>query len=169
MIKKNAYDPEIIMELIRKLNSLSNYITENNCCFAFNPVIQPDRGIYEKNICLLKGIYEMLNCCDINIKSRGYSYLTDALCIVYDHKSLDLCLEKEVYRLISDKHRLESADRVEHSIRNSINAAYSRSVKKTDGQNLMTDTFDARPSNKTFIMKMAQLLMEQMSADKQKD
>ena len=168
-MKNKDFDPAIMMEFVCKLNRLANYFIENNFYFAFDPRLQQNSEYYGRNMQLLKNINNMLNSCGVNIKSRGYSYLTDALCIVYDHKSLDICLEKEVYSLISDNYRLDGTSNVEHNIRNCIKSAYERSSVNGSDHNLMAEIFGTRPSNKVFIMRLGQLLMEQMAKEKQTD
>lgn len=100
-------------------------------------------------------INEVLNECMISIKSIGHQYMKDAVSIISEHGSQNLCFSKDVYPRIAARHRDCTAAKVEHSIRNAIDAAYRAILKhsKHCGDSLM-HSFDKKPSNKQFLLRV---------------
>ncbi len=88
----------------------------------------------------------------INIKSQGYTFLRDAICIIIDRRCLDICLIKEVYPYIAEKHRVKSISKVEHSIRNALDAAYKKCRTEYPDRDCILNTFERKPTNKKFLL-----------------
>lgn len=118
---------------------------EHRSFFAFNPSVITNKGDYLRSMRLITVIYDVLNEYNISVKCKGYTYMKDAICIITDLRRMDVCLEKEVYRLIADKYETGGTYNVEHSIRNALNSAYCRS-----------GFFMNKPTNKTFLLMAVQ-------------
>ena len=147
MLNSDTIAPGLIVDLVKKLNDYSETIMSKGSYFyAFNPSQIPDADTYQGNMMLIDAIYEVLNEYGINIKSRGYTFIKDAVCIIVDKKSMDVCLDKEVYPFIAKKYNVKGNYAVEHSIRNAIKAAYMHSA----------DRFIEEPTNKSFILMTVQ-------------
>ncbi|MBE6028510.1 MAG: hypothetical protein E7227_07965 [Clostridiales bacterium] len=138
---------DLLQEIIRIMNDYSDQKKGKGSYFyAFNPSLNPDRDFYRRNIILIDTIYKVLNEYKINIKSQGYTFIKDAICIIVDKKCLDVSLAKEIYLLIAEKYHVKGIYTIEHSIRNALNAAYRKCPER----------FSAKPTNKTFILTAAQ-------------
>lgn len=160
-------EEKILKDLVKELSEFNNYVKagaspfgheymQGNYFFAFNPVNSMDKGLYQKNIKLLGTINEIFDENCINIKSLGYTFLKDAICLVTDMKSLDVCMKKEIYPFIAEKYRVKSRYKVEHSIRNSIDAAYRMCRNKYPERECIMNSFDEKPTNKKFILRAVQ-------------
>lgn len=160
-------ETKIMKELVKELTEFNTYVRSGpaplshdpvpgNYFYAFNPASEEDKELYRKNIRLLRTINEVLeeNC--VNIKSQGYSYIRDAVCIITDRRSLDVCLVKEIYPLIAEKHRGKTISKVEHSIRNSIGSAYERCRSMYPERDCLMNSFDGKPTSKKFILRTVQ-------------
>ena len=156
-------DAKIMKDLVRELSELNSYIKaglvpfgrefiKGNYFYAFNPSTGTDKEMYEKNIKLLNTLYEILDENCINIKSEGYSFLKDAMCIITDRKSLDVCLCKEVYPYIAEKYEGKSVSKVEHDIRNALASAYRKCRKKYPDRDCIMNDLDEKPTNKQFLL-----------------
>ena len=171
-------ETKIMKDLVRELNEFNSYIKagagpfgreymQGNYFFAFNPSQETDREMYGKNIRLLSTINEILDENCISIKNQGYTYLRDAICIITDIKSLDVCMVKEVYPYIAEKHRLKSKHQVEHSIRNALDSAYKRCKSNYPDRNCILNSFENKPTNKQFLLRAVQeagnRLLEELS------
>lgn len=160
-------ETKIMKDLVKELNEFNNYIKagvspfgrefmKGNYFYAFNPTQTTDKKMYERNIRLLNTITDVLDENCINIKSQGYTYLKDAVCIVTDRRSLDICLVKEVYPYIAEKHRVKSISKVEHSIRNALDAAYKVCKNRQPDKDCILNSFNDKPTNKKFILRAVQ-------------
>ena len=133
-----------------------------NNFYAFNPSVATDRDQYQRSMRLIKAIYDVLNEKNINIKSRGYTFMKDAICIITDLKSMDVCLSKEVYPLIADKYHLTGTYVIEHAIRNAIKSACRASEKGADEGSRGPDV----PStNKPFLLMATQEVSSRLLKD----
>ena len=157
-------ETKIMKDLVKELNEFNSYIKagvspfgrefmKGNYFYAFNPTQTTDKKLYKRNIRLLNTITDVLDENCINIKSQGYTYLKDAICIVTDRRSLDICLVKEVYPYIAEKHRVKSKTKVEHSIRNALNAAYKVCKHQHPDRDCIMNSFNGKPTNKKFILR----------------
>ena len=147
---------DLLLEIIRIMNDYSDQIKGKGSYFyAFNPSLNPDRESYIRNIILIDTIYDVLNEYNINIKSQGYTYIKDAICIIVDKKCLDVSLAKEIYLLIAKKYNVKGINTIEHSIRNALKAAYRKYPER----------FSAKPTNKTFILTAAQEVSSRLSKE----
>lgn len=167
MIRKDNKDPEALRmfsEILSKLNEFSKYESENGAGMVNSPMIgrfsafDPSgiRADYSRYVVLINTIYSILNDSGISVKSRGYTFLKDAVCIVVDLGSMDVCLTKDVYPLIAKKYGAKALYTIEHNIRNSIDTAYiSPEKQKLTKKNIMLG-FESRPSNKEFILAASQ-------------
>lgn len=160
-------EAKIMKDLVKELNEFNTYMRagagpfgreymQGNYFFAFNPAKKADRDMYGKNIRLLSTINEILDENCVSIKCQGYTYLRDAICIITDIKSLDVCMAKEVYPYIAEKHRLKSKQQVEHGIRNALNAAYKRCKNVYPEKDCILNSFDNKPTNKQFLLSAVQ-------------
>jgi len=147
---------DLLQEIIRIMNDYSDQIKGKGSYFyAFNPSLNPDRESYIRNIILIDTIYDVLNEYNINIKSQGYTFIKDAICIIVDKKCLDVSLAKEIYLLIAKKYNVKGINTIEHSIRNALKAAYRKYPER----------FSAKPTNKTFILTAAQEVSSRLSKE----
>ena len=103
---------------------------------------------------LMKAIHDLLNECSVNIKSRGYTYIKDAVCIIIDHGTLDVCLSTDIYPHIARKHNISTIARIEHNMRNSIDAAYHLYMKQDDKCSPLMERFDSKPTVKEFLLHL---------------
>ena len=156
-------ETKIMKDLVKELNEFNSYVRagvspfgrefmQGNYFYAFNPARSTDKELYMRNIKLLSTITEVLDENCINIKSLGYTYLKDAICIVTDRKCLDVCMVKEIYPYIAEKHRVKSVSKVEHSIRNALGAAYRVCKSKYPERDCILNSFDEKPTNKKFLL-----------------
>ena len=172
-------ETKIMKDLVKELNELNSYVRagvspfgrefmQGNYFYAFNPAKTADKDLYMRNIKLLGAINEVLDENCINIKSQGYTFLKDAICIITDRRSLDVCLVKEIYPYIAEKHRIKSISKVEHSIRNSLSSAYKRCGSKYPERDCIMNSFDEKPTNKKFLLRAVQevsnRLLKELSA-----
>lgn len=160
-------ETKILKDLVKELNEFNSYVRagvspfghefmKGNYFYAFNPAQSTDKDMYQRNIKLLGTITELLDENCINIKSQGYTFLRDAICIVIDRRCFDVCLIKEVYPYIAEKHRVKSISRVEHSIRNALDAAYKKCRTEYPDRDCILNTFEKKPTNKKFILVAVQ-------------
>jgi hypothetical protein len=166
-------ETKILKDLVKELNEFNSYVragaspfgrefTKGNYFYAFNPTKDTDASFYQQNIRLLGTISEVLDENCINIKNQGYTYLRDAICLIIDRKSLNICMIKDIYPYISDKHRTKSISIVEHSIRNSINSAYNTCKNKYPDKDCFMNSFEKRPTAKMFILRAVQEVSNRM-------
>ena len=128
-------DTKIMKDLVRELSEFNSYVKaglspfgreymQGNYFYAFSPANSSDKEQYHRSIRLLSTINDVLDENCINIKSEGYTFLKDAICIITDRRCLDVCMVKEVYPYIAEKYKGKSVSKVEHSIRNALASAY---------------------------------------------
>ena len=160
-------ETKIMKDLVKELNEFNNYVKagvspfgrefmKGNYFYAFNPTQSTDKDMYQRNIRLLNTITDVLDENCINIKSQGYTYLKDAICIVTDRRSLDICLVKEVYPYIAEKHRVKRLSKVEHSIRNALDSAYKTCKNQYPDKDCILNSFNEKPTNKKFLLRAVQ-------------
>ena len=160
-------ETKIMKDLVKELSEFNSYIRagispfgrefmQGNYFYAFNPTLSTDKELYMRNMRLLSTITEVLDENCINIKSLGYTYLKDAICIVTDRRCLDVCMVKEIYPYIAEKHRVKSVSKVEHSIRNALNSAYKKCKSKYPERDCILNCFDEKPTNKKFLLRAVQ-------------
>lgn len=166
-------ETKILKDLVKELNEFNNYVKagvspfgrefmRGNYFYAFNPTMSTDKDMYRRNIRLLNAITEVLDENCINIKSQGYTFLKDAICIVTDRRSLDICMVKEVYPYIAEKHRIKSKYKVEHSIRNALDSAYKKCRSTCPEKNCIVNSFGEKPTNKKFLLKAVQEVSDRL-------
>ena len=162
-----ASETKIMKDLVKELNEFNSYVKagvspfgrefmQGNYFYAFNPTRSTDKEMYFRNIKLLSTITEILDENCINIKSQGYTYLKDAICIITDRRCLDVCMVKEIYPYIAEKYRVKSLSKVEHSIRNALDAAYKICRNKYPERDCILNSFDEKPTNKKFLLRAVQ-------------
>ena len=160
-------ETKIMKDLVRELNEFNSYVKagvspfgheymKGNYFYAFNPAQTTDKDMYQRNIRLLSTITEVLDDNCINIKSQGYTYIKDAICIITDRRCLDVCLVKEIYPYIAEKHRIKKISKVEHSIRNALDAAYKKCRSDCPEKDCILNSFDEKPTNKKFLLRAVQ-------------
>lgn len=115
---------------------------------AFDPTPKADTAHYRKYVELMNTIHDVLDECSINIKTHGYTYIHDAICIITDYNSFDVCLNKDIYPCIATKHRVSGISSIEHNIRNAITSAY----ESGEASSLFMNEFSKKPSNKKFLL-----------------
>ena len=173
MINSGIDDSKLIDYLISQLAEIKEYIIKENTkkgadesrgnyFYAFNPAVKEDWDSYSHNIRLISVIYDVLNEFGISRKRLGYTYIKDAVCIIIDIKSFDVCLNNEIYPVIAKKYRIKDKSRIEHDIRNCIDAAYYSSLNQGEDQHFWKSGFTSRPTNKTFILHIAQEVSKRM-------
>ncbi len=179
MYNVNASETKLMEELVKELNEFNSYMKNGSFPFlrsyakgyyfyAFNPELRTDREHYKRTIWLTKTITDILNENCINIKSHGYTFLKDCICIVIDLGSLDICLTKDVYTYIAEKYTSKNVSKVEHCIRNSLDAAYKKVKKNHPDRKCIMNSFDEKPTAKRFLLRAVQeideRLLKEMSA-----
>ena len=122
--------------------------------YVFEPANRTDKAAYHRHVKLMAMIHDILNECCINIKSRGYTYIRDAVCLITDHDTFDVCMNKDIYPHIASKHNISGVSRVEHNIRNSINAAYHLCRAKGIAEDTLMGRFDSKPTPKEFLLHL---------------
>ena len=170
MKDKNDSDNKVLEDLVKELDEFNGYLrdgkasigptyTQGNYYYAFNPYAGIDDAKYKRDMRLLDTTYRLLDENHINIKCLGYTHLKDAVCIITDMKSMDVCLVKELYPLIARKHGLngkKGVRKVEHSIRNALTSAYELTKAEFPEDDCMMNKFSKKPTNKMFILKLVQ-------------
>ena len=160
-------ETKIMKDLVKELSEFNTYVKagagpfgreymQGNYFYAFNPVQSADKDMYQRNIKLLSAINDVLDENCINIKSQGYTYLKDAICIITDRRSLDVCMVKEVYPYIAEKHRLKHMSKVEHSIRNTLDSAYKRCRSMYPERECIMNSLEEKVTNKKFLLRAVQ-------------
>lgn len=132
--------------------------------YAFNPVEAMDRDMYYKDLRLIKVTYDVLNEHGININCQGYTYIRDAVWMIVDLKSMDVCLSKEIYPYIAEKYGLSSVSSVERCIRYAVNSAYKKGMMHGTARSTL-DRLMGRPTNKTFILMVVQEVSGRLLAE----
>lgn len=142
-------------------------ITENGRFYGWNYLygISPEgitsREEYERYVVFMKTITDMLNDFGIRISNNGYSFIIDAVMIIFDRRCLDLRLNNDVYPYIAYKYNYRNGSVIEHNIRNAINSAYVDN-QKNPGSNRMA-IFRKRPTNKEFLFYVTDGVCHKMS------
>ncbi len=108
---------------------------------AFDPSPVTDKDLYYRKVKLISTINDVLDDHSINVKTKGYSFIRDAICIITDLERMDICLAKEVYPLIAEKYDAGGPYAIEHGIRNALKSASS---------------FETKPTNKVFLLTATQ-------------
>lgn len=164
MLGNKRSDEKLIEELIKQLSDFNSFFKGGvppygstaplgNYFFVFDPSNVVDPGIYKRSMRLISTVDDVLRENYFSVKSRGFTYVRDAICIITDLRTMDVCFEKEVYPLIAKKHAMDDPLRIEHDIRNALNSAYRRySMDKGHAECLM-DRFNEKPTNKPFILE----------------
>ncbi len=169
----NTSETKIMKDLVKELSDLNSYIRKGirpfghdyingNYFYAFNPSEKPDKEQYQRSIQLVGTICDVLDENCINISSRGYSYIKDAICIITDRRSLDVCFLKEVYPYIAEKYTKKNIDKVEHGIRNAIEAGFRRAKTDYPERKCIMNSFESKPSNKTFLLCAVQEVSDRL-------
>ena len=115
-----------------------------------------------RDIKLIKTINDVLNDNCINIKSQGYGYLRDAICIIIDRRCMNVCMINDIYPYIAEKNREKGISKVEHSIRNSLKAAYKVCKNKYPDRQCILNSFDEKPTNKKFLLRAVQEVSDRL-------
>lgn len=167
MYSVNASEVKLMEELVRELNEFNSYMRSGsipfgrdymrgNYFYAFNPAQKIERDFYKRNIVLIKNITDILDENCINIKSHGYTYIKDAICIIADMESLDISLTKDVYPHIAGKYTTKNVSKVEHAIRNVVDSAYRTVKKNYPDRECIMNSFDEKPTSKKFLLRAVQ-------------
>ena len=136
------------IDRLMEINDIVNYFGKYPHVFNPNPIM--DKAKLTENIHTVMCIHNILGEHGINIKSKGYSYILDAVCLMCDFGSTDICLDKEVYPIIAKKYKIKGTGLIEHNIRNAIGAAYNN--KSNSNQKNEVWGFDTKPGNKLFLL-----------------
>lgn len=153
--ERQHHESQLIRELIREVSEVGKHLKEkHHLSYAFSPSARTDKETYHHNMRLITVIHDLLNECCINIKTRGYTYIKEALCIITDHGTYDVCLSTDIYPYIASKHGVSDIGRIEHNIRNSIDAAYKMYLSRDDIHSPLMERFDSRPTAKVFLLHL---------------
>lgn len=166
-------ETKIMKDLVKELNELNSFVRsgaspfgrdyiQGNYFYAFNPCVGTSKEHYEKNIRLQRAVDDMLSRNCIDIKSRGYTYLKDAICIVIDKRSMDICMASDIYPYIVDKHSLKNIGIVEHNIRNSLESAYKKCTSTYPERECIMNKYGEKPTNKKFILMAVREISEKV-------
>lgn len=170
---KHGSEEKLIEELIKLLKDFNAFLkggvppygstaSLGNYFFAFNPSAKDDHGVYRRNMRLINTADDVLRENYFNVKSRGFTYIRDAICIITDLRTLDVCFEKEVYPLIAEKHEIGDPMKIEHDIRNALDSAYRRYCRNRGKETCVMDRFDSKPTNKPFILEAEMEVSERL-------
>lgn len=153
--ESHHHESQLVKDLIREIIEIGRHSRNRHAItYAFDPTDKADKEVYHHNLKLMTAIHDLLNECCVNIKSRGYTYIKDAVCIISDHGTLDVCLSKDIYPHIARKHNISAIARIEHNMRNSIDAAYERYKRSDDRCCTFMDRFDSKPTVKEFLLHL---------------
>lgn len=169
-------ESKIMKDLVKELSEFNSYVKagigpfgreymKGNYFYAFNPSTGTDKEMYERNLKLQNTICEILDENCINIKSEGYSFLKDAMCIITDRRCIDVCLIKEVYPYIAEKYNGKNVSKVEHDIRNALASAYKKCRNKYPERDCILNNLDDKPTNKVFLLKAVQEVSDRLVKD----
>ena len=158
-------DSTVMEDILREVSDVGRHIRSmhfhavrpsrhHTFTYAFDPSDRKDRDACHRKITLNKVIHELLIECSVNIKTRGYTYIRDAICLITDHDTFDVCLSTDIYPHIAKKHDIRGISRIEHNIRNAIDAAYRSSRQKPEGSASLMDSFGSRPTPKEFLLHL---------------
>lgn len=164
MLVKKRSEEKLLEELVRELSDFNSYFKGGvppygslsplgNYFFVFDPSNVMDSGIYRRSMRLISTVDDVLRENYFSVKSRGFTYIRDAICIITDLRTMDVCFEKEVYPLIAKKHARDDPLMIEHDIRNALNAAYRRCIMDKGHAECLMDRFNEKPTNKPFILE----------------
>lgn len=167
MLATSQSEAKIMKDLVKELNEFNSYVKagvspfgrefmKGNYFYAFNPAQSTDKDMYQRNIRLLGAISEVLDENCINITCLGYSYIKDAICIITDRRSLNVCLVKDIYPYIAEKNGIKNISKVEHSIRNAVAAAYKVCRTQYPDRDCILNSFSEKPTNKKFLLRAVQ-------------
>ena len=153
--ESHHHESQLIKDLIREISEIGKHARSRHAfTYAFDPSEKAEKEVYHHNMRLMKAIHDLLNECSVNIKSRGYTYIKDAVCIIIDHGTLDVCLSTDIYPHIARKHNISTIARIEHNMRNSIDAAYHLYMKQEDRCSPLMERFDSKPTVKEFLLHL---------------
>lgn len=166
-MKKDTHhtDSSMMADLLREVSDVGRHIRSmhfhavkpsrhHTFTYAFDPSDKKDNDAYHRRVALNKVIHDLLIECCINIKTRGYTYIRDAICLITDHDTFDVCLSTDIYPHIAKKHGVRGTSRIEHNIRNAIKAAYEASCRSENEGSFLTERFDCRPTAKEFLLHL---------------
>ena len=164
MYSVDASETKLLKELVKELNEFNTYIKTGSTPYgldyrkgsyfcAFNPTRKIEMDFYKRGIRLMTTITDILDENCLNMKSHGYTYVRDAICIIADMESIDISLTKDVYPLIAGKYTKRNVGKVEHSIRNVIDSAYKVVNKYYPYRDCIMNSFEKKPSSKRFLLR----------------
>lgn len=148
-------------------NHHNSHLSLNNASslYIFDPSVRIDKDRYKWNIRFIRMIHEMLRNNHVKIKTRGFAFMIDAICIIHDHMTSDICMNTDVYPLIAEKYGIESIEKVEHNIRNAINSAFRFRTELGDNVESPMDVFHQRPSPKEFLLHLTHEVQTRMALE----
>lgn len=147
-------------------NYCNHYSLNNNYIYnSFDPTVRIDKERYRWNIRFIRMIHENLRNNHVNIRTKGFTFMVDAICIINDHRTSDICMNTDVYPLIAEKHGIENFENVEHNIRNAINSAFRFRTELGHHIESPMDVFHNRPSPKEFMLHIAHEVQTQMALE----
>ena len=143
-------EPKLVNELIKEVSEINEFI--RNSYSVILPLVDPGNGSAGRNTSLMRMTGDLLDESDFNIRARGYTFISDAICYISEKKCSSVSLHNDVYPYIAEKHGIESLGLIEHSIRNSINSAYKSYIQAGGGADHFMSRFRSKPSNKEFLL-----------------
>lgn len=144
MKQNESINTEILVELVNRLTEISKWIAGEQLGLD---------AAYEKYQAFYIPVSAALKDFGIRLEYNGYAYILEAVRIIVDRNTFDIRLNTDVYPYIADKYNIRQSSCIEHNIRNAISVAY-RDNEKKPGVNRM-DIFDRKPTNKQFLMYVA--------------
>ena len=151
MKQKESINTEVLVELVNKLAEISNWIAGDQ------------KGLdsaYERYQAFYIPVSAALRDFGIRLEYNGYAYILEAVRIIVDRNTFDIRLKTDVYPRIAAKYNIRQSTCIEHNIRNAINVAY-RDNERNPGSNMMS-IFDRKPTNKQFLMHVADCVRQSM-------
>lgn len=97
----------------------------------------------------------------IHESNKGYAYIIDSLRIILQIGAFDIRLNTDIYPIVAFDFGIDKVSIVEHAIRNAISAAY-RDYERDEKNNSMGE-FCERPSNKKFLIRIADTICTKIS------
>ena len=166
---ERAYEVErILLELTEYISEIStliryNYYTHGHLPDRIRAGLMSGEKIFGKNkrnVINHRHVKEILKLrlesYGINPKSKGHTYIEEAVIITMESMEAVVNLQRSIYPKIASRHKPASPGSVEHAIRNAIRSAYKRNSQPAI--DIHCDMFALKecPSNKEFIMMLVQ-------------
>ncbi|MBQ6388370.1 MAG: hypothetical protein IJH90_01905 [Mogibacterium sp.] len=169
--KENNNENDVMASLVNELSELNRKISITDrltspvnswdYLFGSKPSKRTSREEYKRYVVFMKTISQILSEFGIHMSNNGYTYIVDSVQVIYDRKTFDIRLSKDVYPFVALKYGYDKSTIIEHNIRNAIRSACLDNERKP-GANRM-GIFGKKPTNKEFLFYVADAVSFRMS------